>query len=272
MNSTIPTLEAVTYAGLAADSAGSDDDRAPLLLLHGLTFDRRMWRPALDELARIDPDRRIVSLDLPGHGESAARDSYSMDEVVDHVHAAVVEAGLQAPVVVGHSISAVVATVYASRLPTRGVIDVDQSLQVQPMAELVQSIADRLRGPGFEAFWATSFWASMRVDVLPPPAQELVRRMSRPAQELVLAYWDDILTTPVAEMGARAAAGLAAVRAAGVPYLVIAGDEPGESYRAWLAEAVPQATIEVFPGTGHFPHLAEPERFAARLAATARTT
>jgi pimeloyl-ACP methyl ester carboxylesterase len=46
------------YAGLAADDLGRSDDRPPLVLLHGLTFDRRMWRSALAELEAIDPGRR----------------------------------------------------------------------------------------------------------------------------------------------------------------------------------------------------------------------
>ena len=44
-----------TLAGLAADDYGNSDDRAPLVLLHGLTFDRSMWRPSLAELHGIDP-------------------------------------------------------------------------------------------------------------------------------------------------------------------------------------------------------------------------
>ena len=61
------------FAGLAANKHGSDDGRPPVVLLHGLTFDRSMWRPALDELAGLDPRRRVLALDLPGHGESASR-------------------------------------------------------------------------------------------------------------------------------------------------------------------------------------------------------
>ena len=104
-----------TLAGLAADDYGQSDDRPPLVLLHGLTFDRSLWRPALAELCRIDPGRRVLALDLPGHGESPGWPSYDVESVAQGVHRAVEEAGLQSPVVVGHSIAAVIATVYAAR-------------------------------------------------------------------------------------------------------------------------------------------------------------
>ena len=97
------------YGGLAGDLRGTDDLRPPLVLLHGLTFDRTTWQPALDALQRIDPDRRLLSLDLPGHGKSAPRDSYRMAETVERVREAVTEVGFVAPVLVGHSLGAVVA-------------------------------------------------------------------------------------------------------------------------------------------------------------------
>ena len=47
------TASAPTRFGeLAGDLAlGTGDDRAPLVFLPGLTFDRTMWRPALRSLA-----------------------------------------------------------------------------------------------------------------------------------------------------------------------------------------------------------------------------
>jgi pimeloyl-ACP methyl ester carboxylesterase len=39
----------IKAAGMAADLYGSADERPPLVLLHGLTFDRRIWRPVLAE-------------------------------------------------------------------------------------------------------------------------------------------------------------------------------------------------------------------------------
>jgi pimeloyl-ACP methyl ester carboxylesterase len=36
-----------------------------------------------------------------------------------------------------------------------------------------------------------------------------------------------------------------------------------------IRNALPHAVVEVWAGSGHFPHLAHPARFAERLAATA---
>src|SRR5438445_13357576 len=66
------------FAELAADSYGTGSEAAPLVLVHGLTYDRSTWGPALTELGRIDPARRVIALDLPGHGESPRRDSYRL--------------------------------------------------------------------------------------------------------------------------------------------------------------------------------------------------
>jgi pimeloyl-ACP methyl ester carboxylesterase len=37
----------------------------------------------------------------------------------------------------------------------------------------------------------------------------------------------------------------------------------------WMRERIPQADVTVWDGTGHFPHLAHPERFAEVLTSTA---
>jgi len=48
------------------------------------------------------------------------------------------------------------------------------------------------------------------------------------------------------------------------------GSEPSPAYAQWLADVVPQASITVLPRSGHFPHLADPDRFAECLATTGR--
>jgi pimeloyl-ACP methyl ester carboxylesterase len=57
-----------------------------------------------------------------------------------------------------------------------------------------------------------------------------------------------------------------------VPYLIVAGNNLEPDYRQWLDEVLPQAVITVLPDSGHFPHLAHPDRFAECLATTAHWT
>ena len=189
-----------------------------------------------------------------------------MSSVADAVHRVVEEAQFPAPVLVGHSIAAVIATVYAATYPTSGVVNVDQPLQVAAFAGLVKSLADQLRGPAFSAVWKM-FQASMHIELLPEAAQRLVRATSRPRQDLVLGYWREILDQPVDEVAATAEAGLRAVRACRVPYRVVAGNEMEPGYARWLATVLPESRVTVWPGSGHFPQLAHPDRFAAALRA-----
>ena len=114
------------------------------------------------------------------------------------------------------------------------------------------------------------FAASMHIELLPEAAQELVRSSCQPRQDLVLAYWREILDRPVSEITDFAAATLEAVRIAAVPYFVVAGADPEPEYQKWLNTALPQAAVPVWPASGHFPHIAHPDRFATCLAATGR--
>ena len=52
-----------------------------------------------------------------------------------------------------------------------------------------------------------------------------------------------------------------------VPYLALHGIDPGPDYGAWLRGVIPTATLEVWDGDGHYPHLVEPARFLDRLRA-----
>ncbi len=70
------------FGGLAGSLEGDPDRRPPLILLHGLTFDRTMWRPALAELRMIDLGRQVLAVDLPGHSESPAWRSYDIEGIV----------------------------------------------------------------------------------------------------------------------------------------------------------------------------------------------
>jgi pimeloyl-ACP methyl ester carboxylesterase len=166
-------MQTKLFNNLAGDLTGAPDRRPPLVLLHGLTFDRTMWQPALAHLAALDPGRQVLALDLPGHGDSPGWPCYDLEPIADAVHQAVTEAGLSSPVLAGHSAGGVLVTIYASRYPARGVVNVDQPLQVEPFAQLLRPLAGPLRGPGFAQVWE-QFEASMGIGLLPQAAQDLL--------------------------------------------------------------------------------------------------
>lgn len=57
-----------SYGRLALRSVGSGD-RTPLLLVHGNSSSSRIFKPVLE--SKIPSTRRVLALDLPGHGESS---------------------------------------------------------------------------------------------------------------------------------------------------------------------------------------------------------
>jgi pimeloyl-ACP methyl ester carboxylesterase len=225
----------------------------PIVFLHGLTFDRRMWDPVLDEL----PDgSRALALDLPGHGGSPLLAERGLEPVVGALHAAILDAGLDRPVVVGHSIGGPLA------------VSIDAPIRLEPFAALLHSIRPQLTGDGFDDVWA-GFRQSMRIDQVPAAHRDLLRVGERASQEVVLSYQADLLERPLDEVVRWREAGLRRLREQGTPYVVLQARPVEEAERAWLLEHVPQVEIVVWPVGHHFPHLAEPARLAALVAGIA---
>jgi pimeloyl-ACP methyl ester carboxylesterase len=69
-------------AGLKYDAAGSGGDPPALLFLHGWCGDRTFFAEQFDYFSRT---HRVVSVDLPGHGESAVPNEYSIEAFASEV-------------------------------------------------------------------------------------------------------------------------------------------------------------------------------------------
>ncbi len=237
------------------------DDRPALVLLHGMTYDRQQWQPLVRELDRIDPARKVLAIDLPGHGESPRLDSYRSDDVVDVVHDAVSTAGLQAPVLVGHSLGAVLATIYATRYPAHAVINVDQPLRAGGFEAMVRQVWPVLESPDWRQIW-DRLLAGMGIDELPADARDLVRTRTTPRQDLLLGYWEEIQIMSAEQLIERRERELRLISEHRVPYVFVSGSEPDPVYRQWLTGLIPSVRTEVLTGGGHFPHLARPAELA----------
>ena len=89
---------------LAYDAGGAGEPA--LLFLHGWCGDRSFFAPQFDYFS---PSHRVVSVDLPGHGESAVPEEYSIGALASRVAELAGDLRLSRSVVFGHSIGAMVA-------------------------------------------------------------------------------------------------------------------------------------------------------------------
>jgi pimeloyl-ACP methyl ester carboxylesterase len=94
----------------------------------------------------------VLALDLPGHGESPDQLPHSIQHIVGLIHQAVEEAGLETPVMVGHSIAGAFASVYAVSTP-HVASSTSMPRRIPRMFSLLRSREDQIRGDGFPGVW-----------------------------------------------------------------------------------------------------------------------
>jgi len=83
---------------------------APIVFLHGFGADLNGWRP----VHRLLPETRpALAIDLPGHGLSPLGDEASFEALVEAARAALIEEGVGAVHLVGHSLGGAVAAALA---------------------------------------------------------------------------------------------------------------------------------------------------------------
>jgi len=252
----------IRFAGLAGRLHGDPAaGGTPVVLLHGLTFDRRMWDPTI---AALPGNRCVLALDLPGHGGSPGIAGRGLAPAAEAIHAAVEDAGLGRPVIAGHSIGGPLASIYASEHDTAGVVSIEAPVRFEGFAEGLRALAPLLAGPGFEEGWQP-FRDSFGLPLLTAEQRELLRAGDRPSAEVILRYQADLLERPIDDVVRWRDGAIARVRDRRTPYVALFANDIEPEDRAWLRERLPQAEVLVWPVRHHFPHVAEPERFAGLL-------
>ena len=234
-------------AGLKYDAAGSGDPA--LLFLHGWCGDRTFFAAQFDYFSRT---HRVVSVDLPGHGESAVPNEYSIDAFASETAELSHELRLGRTVVFGHSIGAMVALALAHQ-----------------DAELVGAVALIDPPPLSKEVWK-SFSAQLISSFEGPdgPAgrRQFVEQMFLPTDDptrraeiiqTMTSVPNDIAIPLVRAIAAFD--GMAALRDCKVPVLTISSAVPTND-AASLLDANPTITLGQTVGAGHFLQLEVPEQ------------
>lgn len=165
------TLE-VEGVEIAVRIWGPADAAKAAVLVHGGSANMRWW----DHIApMLGPERRVVALDLSGHGDSPRRSSYSVDEWSAEVAAVATMPGMPAkPTLIGHSMGGWVVLNCGVRHAEQigGVVVLDSPVR-EPTPEQKEALAKRAFGP---------------LKVYPDKATAVARFRAVPEQEHSLPY------------------------------------------------------------------------------------
>lgn len=225
-----------------------------LVCLHGWSMDGRIWA---DAARRLAPRFRVIAPDLPGHG-AAQGFPPTVDGAAEMLRGLVAGAG---PVtLVGWSLGATVAWRYLARFGgegVRGMVAVDMSPRVARAPDWTLGLRGGLALPQAPAAIAEGMFGRAGTSPVLPRA-EAEARIAACDLGAMAAVWASLIE-------ADERAGIARLP---VPMLVIHGAQ-SRLYPAataeWLAATAPRARRLRFAGSGHSPHLEEPERFAAAV-------
>ena len=240
---------------LAWDARG-DTAGHGLVLIHSLGADSRMWQ---DQIAELEHHRRVVWLDLPGHGSSTAnKGEYSIEDLARDVVDVAGEAGLETFDVCGISLGGVISLWLAANAGDR----IDRLIACNTGAKI-----------GTEEAW------SQRIDAVLDGGMKAIRaavvprfittdlEQRRPAAfDRVYEMFDRI--DPIGYAGCCAALRDADLRDVlaeiDVPTLLIGGSEdiatPPEAMES-LQRSIPESRLTIIEGAAHLSNIDQPERF-----------
>lgn len=106
---------------------GTDTRKPPILLIHGVQVDGRMW---LRTAAALETDYQVILPDLRGHGQSGdTGNGMSADLLTSDLITLMNALHLADPFLIGHSLGADIAGRVAAAYPVRGLVLVDPALR-----------------------------------------------------------------------------------------------------------------------------------------------
>jgi pimeloyl-ACP methyl ester carboxylesterase len=232
---------------LNVESRGSGG--TPVVFVHSFAGDLTHWNAQLEYFKTT---RRVVAFDLSGHGKSpGAVGRYSIRELAKDVAEVADAQALEQFVLVGHSMGAFVATVYAGAHPRRvkalGLIDPPPAPGALSIEQLQQIRAAVASDPfaAVEQFWKQGAFRNSRPEVQVKLLEGLRHLPRSAAAELTESTLDFDATQLLRNFRA--------------PKFAIV--TPDNDAPLSLHHAVPGIQHTVIKGTGHWIHLDKPAEF-----------
>jgi pimeloyl-ACP methyl ester carboxylesterase len=246
---------------IAYEARGAGD--VAVVFLHCWACNRDFWRHQVEPVA--EAGYRVVALDLPGHGASAAaaRAEWTLPGLAADVEAVIRELGLERVVLVGHSMGGPVGLETAGRMPgtVAGIVGVDTLHDAEFVFPegMVESLTAQLTADyraGIEGFLPQLFKPDADPEIVKWVVDQAVDTANHETTIAMMAAfpkWDPPR----------------ALAAAGVPVRCI-NAAPGEAGMPTAVETnrkYADFDAVLMEGVGHYPQLERPEEFNRLLLA-----
>lgn len=255
---TLPNGVTMAYVELG------DPKGRPTVLIHGYTDNGRDWAPLTPYLGK---GRRLIVVDQRGHGQTSKPECcYTRLDLAYDVKLLLDALKIDQADIVGHSLGSIVSQTFAEYWPerTRRVVLISSTAGKAPgepsgmdFVTPILALKDPIdpESPFMYAWWSS-----------PTPVDPaFMKRQREDSAKIPAAVWKAVVFQGL--MGMELKSTLTLLRA---PTMLIWGGKDElmlEGDRRGLTEALPAATVKLYPELGHNPFWEEPETVAADISA-----
>jgi 3-oxoadipate enol-lactonase len=235
-----------------------DESARPLVMIHALGADSEMWEAQLPELSAM---RRVVMVDLPGHGNSIAGPGpYTIRDLGEDILDIATTAGAGEFDLCGMSLGGLISLWIAGHSPERVMSLIASNTAARiGTEEIWQARIDAVAGGGMEAVseqalarFFTSGFATQHPEVFDQSTRTLLSIDPGGYMACCAALRDADLRE--------------LVEAIRCPTLVIGGAEDVSTpldESVWLHEHIEGSALHILDGAPHFSNLEQPKAWTA---------
>ena len=228
-----------------------------LVFIHCWACNRDFWE---NQVAEFSKTNRVVTIDLPGHGQSGqGRKNWSVESYGDDVKTVVTKLNLKRVVLVGSSMGGPIALEATRRMPDRVVaivpVDTLHNVESKVPPEQLDAVYKQMQADFKTA--TTGLMNQFFFSATTPAAvkERIINEAISRQPDVALAILKSIFSYDVA----------AALREVKVPVRAINADGTPTSVEINRKYA-PHFDAMIIKGTGHYPMLEDPARFNQMLA------
>jgi len=259
-----PSAQSKPNTGIVAASDGvpihyTDTGKGDpaLVFIHCWGCNRSFWE---NQVAEFSKTHRVVTIDLPGHGESGlTRKTWSVESYGDDVKTVVTKLDLKGVVLVGSSMGGSIALEATKRMPERVVaivpVDTLQNVEQKLSPEQVEAAMNQL-----QADYKGATTALLNQFFFSPSTPDAVKK--RVTEEAVSRTPETALAILRVVFSYDPAPALREVK---VPIRAINSDRNPTSIEV-NRKYSPQFDVVLMKGSGHYPMLEDPAKFNQLLA------